>query len=220
MRSKTTAEPAFSRKRGRPPRHGDTQRDTRETLLRAGMELLSCQGFGPTGLELIVRRAAVPKGSFYHFFQSKEDFGLAVLTAYDAYFVKRLDRLLIESPQPALDRLALFMDDAQARMLKDDFKRGCLVGNLGQEVTTLPDSFRDRLEDVLEGWQRRVATCIDLAGEDATAVAGVGSSELAALFWNSWEGAVLRARLRRSVDPMRLFSRHFLSILRGPRPSH
>jgi len=48
-------------------------------------------------------------------------------------------------------------------MLKFDFKRGCLIGNLGQELAALDTQFRERLEGVLVSWEKRVAECLSEA---------------------------------------------------------
>ena len=40
-------------------------------------------------------------------------------------------------------------------MSRYEFKRGCLIGNLGQEVDLLPESFRPILIDVFNSWQQR-----------------------------------------------------------------
>lgn len=59
------------RRRGRPPRQRDGLTDARELLMRAGLEVLTEKGFSATGIEEILSRVGVPKGSFYHYFDSK-----------------------------------------------------------------------------------------------------------------------------------------------------
>ncbi|WP_163144219.1 TetR/AcrR family transcriptional regulator, partial [Arhodomonas sp. KWT] len=125
----TTATP--KRRRGRPPKVPRAYADTREALIRSGTAVLTEQGFTATGIDGILRRVGVPKGSFYHYFDSKEAFGRAVLADYAAYFAGKLDRWLLDGSTPPLDRLAAFVDDAKAGMARHGFRRGCLVGNLG-----------------------------------------------------------------------------------------
>ncbi len=69
---------------------------TREVLVRCGMEMLTEHGFRATGLDAVLRRATVPKGSFYHYFDSKADFVRQVMEAYDDFFRRKLDWLLDE----------------------------------------------------------------------------------------------------------------------------
>ena len=144
-------------RRGRPPKIPREHGDTREALLRCGMAVLTMQGISATGIDTVLKRVGVPKGSFYHYFDSKDAFGFEVLHRYAGYFARKLDRWLLEEGPSPLERLARFVNDAKAGMVRHDFERGCLVGNLGQEVSTLPEGYREALEDVLRDWERRVA---------------------------------------------------------------
>lgn len=182
-------------------------------LLRAGVELLTIQSFAATGIEAVLSRVQIPKGSFYHYFDSKQAFGLAVLDAYDAYFLRKLDRHLLATDVPALQRLQCFINDAQAGMQRFDFQRGCLVGNLGQEVATIPPGYRQCLDAILDGWQQRVAACLRLAQTEGTLAAHADVDTLAAFFWIGWEGAVLRARLAHSLVPLQVFAGGFFAGL-------
>lgn len=186
---------------------------TRDVLIRSGMELLTERGFAATGLDAVLKRATVPKGSFYHYFSSKEEFGRCVMAAYDGYFLKKLDRWLGDETRAPLERLQDFVDDAKAGMARHRYTRGCLVGNLSQELEALPELYRELLDKVLQGWQRRVATCLRDAAAQGTLAADADFDALAQYFWIGWEGAVMRARLTRGAAPLDLFSRMFFSGL-------
>lgn len=179
------------------------------------MEVLTTQGMSATGIDTVLKRVGVPKGSFYHYFESKHAFGLEVLQRYADYFARKLDRWFLEEDQPPLRRLARFVDDAKVGMVRHDFRRGCLVGNLGQEVAALPDDYRDALEGVLCDWERRLADCLRLAVTAGELPADADCDELASFFWVGWEGAILRARLARHVRPMDVFLAGYLTSIRA-----
>jgi TetR/AcrR family transcriptional repressor of nem operon len=178
------------------------------------MEVLTGQGFSATGIETILQRVDVPKGSFYHYFDSKEAFGLAVLQCYADYFARKLDRWLLDERELPLQRLINFVEDAKAGMIKYHFERGCLVGNLGQEVLVVPESFRIRLEDVLLDWQLRLAACLRLAVNAGQLPPETDCDVASAFFWIGWEGAIMRARLARNVEPLEVFINSFLAHAR------
>jgi TetR/AcrR family transcriptional repressor of nem operon len=205
----TIAKPQV--RRGRPPKIAREHADTRELLLRCGMQMLTEQGFAVTGIDAVLKQVGVPKGSFYHYFDSKEAFGQAVLQRYAGYFAGKLDRWLLNEAELPLQRLLSFVEDAKAGMTRHQFRRGCLVGNLGQEVTVLPESFRNELEDVLLDWQQRLATCLQQAASQGQIAANSDCAALAAFFWIGWEGAVLRARLVQDVRPLDVFTDGFLA---------
>ncbi len=203
------------RSRGRPPKAREDLLATREQLLRTGLEVLTEKGFSIAGLDEILRRAGVPKGSFYHYFGSKEAFGEALIAQYADYFARKLERHLANAALAPLERLRALIADLQAGMARHDFRRGCLVGNLGQEAGSLPQHFHARLEAVFADWQARVARCL-LAAREAGEIPPASDCEaLAAFFWIGWEGAVMRARLGRHAAPLELFSRQFFAGLRA-----
>ena len=68
--------------------------DTREHILATGETLIRNRGFTAAGLTELLSVANVPKGSFYHYFKSKEDYGVALLIRYfDQYDASMGDRL-------------------------------------------------------------------------------------------------------------------------------
>ncbi|NHV27259.1 TetR/AcrR family transcriptional regulator [Burkholderia sp. D-99] len=201
------------RRRGRPPKQHEDLVATRDMLLRTGLEVLTEKGFSATGLDEILGRAGVPKGSFYHYFDSKEAFGLELIDRYADFFARKLDRHFSDPARPPLQRVHAFVDDARDGMARYDYSRGCLIGNLGQEMGALPESFRARLRTTFEDWQRRLADCL-VAAQQAGELAGSAEpAELAACFWIGWEGAVLRAKLERSDQPLALFAQFFFNGL-------
>ncbi|MBR9971498.1 TetR/AcrR family transcriptional regulator [Magnetospirillum sulfuroxidans] len=202
------------RKRGRPPKASPAAIDTRTALVRTGVELLTEQGFLSTGIDQVLKRVGVPKGSFYHYFASKDDFGFAVIDAYGAYFAAKLDRWLTNPARLPLQRLADFVADAKAGMTRFDFRRGCLVGNLGQELGGQNDDFRCRLEAVMNDWQNRVAACLRDARAAGQIKADADCDRWAEFFWTGWEGAILRAKLTRSTRPLDLFTEIFFALLK------
>ena len=201
------------RKRGRPPKDPSLPDGTRERLLRAGLTVLTEKGFSAVGIEEILGAARVPKGSFYHYFESKEAFGLALIDAYAAYFASKLDRWFLDESLAPLERLKAFAADAEAGMAKFGFRRGCLVGNLGQEMGSLPESFRARISGVFTDWEVRTAACLKAAQAAGEIAPEADAERLARHFWIGWEGAVLRAKLDRSGAALEIFMEGFMALL-------
>lgn len=206
--------PVPPRRVGRAER-AEGRASTRELLVRCGTEIFTERGFQATGIDEIRQRVNVPKGSFYHFFPSKRDFGLAVIDNYERYFERKLARSFDNAELTPLARVEAFAHDAMRGMEKFRFQRGCLVGNLGQELGGLDDGFRERLESVLQAWQRRTAACLREAVTAGELPAATDCDALAEYFWIGWEGAVLRAKLTRNRSPLEKFLAVFLATARG-----
>ncbi|MBK6972725.1 MAG: TetR/AcrR family transcriptional regulator [Sterolibacteriaceae bacterium] len=206
-------QPQINRRRGRPPKQGERLLETRQMLLRAGLEALTEKGFSSTGIDEILRRVGVPKGSFYHYFESKEAFGAELIKLYGTYFARKLERHFSDQSLAPLARIRAFVADAQAGMAKYGYRRGCLIGNLGQEMGALPESFRMQLHGVFDDWQVRLARCLTAAQQVGEISSRTDCAKLAAFFWIGWEGAVLRAKLESSPAPLEIFAEGFLAGL-------
>ncbi|WP_293751610.1 TetR/AcrR family transcriptional regulator [uncultured Paraglaciecola sp.] len=200
-------------RRGRPPKVARENHDTRAELIRSGLEHLTEFGFSSSGIDPILKKVGVPKGSFYHYFASKEDFGEKVIAHYDEYFSGKLDLHFLNTDYSPLQRLQHFVDDAVQGMTRHNFKRGCLVGNLGQEVDALPLGFRAQLTTIFMGWQQRVETCLIEAQTCGELDQNADCTQAAEFFWIGWEGAVSRAKLVQHAEPLLLFIQYFLQAL-------
>lgn len=207
-----SSPPETPAKRGRP-RRAPAQSDVRNKLIRCGLAHLTERGYSAVGVDAILKAAGVPKGSFYHYFHNKADFGIQLITAYDTYFVSKLRKHFDDDSQPALDRFQAFLRDAESGMARYDFRRGCLIGNLGQEMGALPEEFRVKLIDVLVGWQKLTAECLRTAQDQGDMSTAKDPDALAAFFWIGWEGAVLRAKLERRAQPLHNFAIPFINSL-------
>ena len=200
-------------RRGRPPKIARENNDTKAALIRSGLEQLTENGFASSGIDQILKKVGVPKGSFYHYFASKEAFGQAVINNYANYFATKLDAYLLDESYPPLTRIRNFVSSAQIGMVKHQFKRGCLVGNLGQEVDLLPESFRQQLIDIFISWQQRIENCLKAAQKQEEISINANCELLAEHFWVGWEGAVSRAKLVQETTPLENYVNHFIEGL-------
>jgi TetR/AcrR family transcriptional repressor of nem operon len=188
--------------------------NTRELLIRAGTALMSERSYAATGVEEILKQAGVPRGSFYHFFSSKEAFGEAVIENYANYFNRKLDRLLFDPSMSPMERLRAYVEEAKRGMERFQFTRGCLIGNLSQELGAHNEAFRPKLEEVFKGWERRIATCLRQAAALGEVAPDIDADALAEFFWTGWEGALLRAKLTRNVEPIEKFATQYFKMLK------
>lgn len=199
--------------RGRPRQDHSSPGSTRNGLLRVGVSILTEKGFSAVGLDEILSAASVPKGSFYHYFVSKDDFGLALIDSYADYFARKLDRAFENEDRAPLQRIGDFIADARAGMARYDFRRGCLVGNLGQEMGVLPERFRKRIKAVFSDWEARTAKCLRAAQARGQIAPDADCDRLAVFFWIGWEGAVLRAKLERNAEALDAFASGFFKLI-------
>lgn len=205
--------PITKPRRGRPPKVSRENQDTKAELIRSGLEQFTERGFTSSGVDKILKKVGVPKGSFYHYFASKEAFGQAVIEQYANYFANKLNACLLDESYPPLARINNFVNDAKMGMIRYQFKRGCLVGNLGQEIELLPESFRQPLIEILLCWQHCIANCLKTAQMQGDISNTANCEQLAEYFWIGWEGAVSRAKLVQDTKPLDNYFNHFIAAL-------
>ena len=190
--------------------------DTRRALVWCGTELLAEHGFQITGIDEVLERVGVPKGSFCHFFRNKHEFGEAVIRNHAEYCARKMSRIFDNLTLSPLSRLRAFVEDAKRGMSKFGYRRACLIGNMGQELASLDDAFREQLEAVLLSWERRVEGCLKAAIQAEELSACSKAAAISRFFWLGWKGAVLRAKLTRSAEPLEQFADMFFAMLENP----
>lgn len=181
------------------------QRDTKTELIKVGMELLGTHGYNATGINAVLKRAKIPKGSFYHHFASKEEFGLATIEAFSGRFLTRLDLFLADNTLTPLNRLRVFLEKGLEQLESHKFTSGCLIGDLAQELAAQNEQLRSRLENVLRSWSERFAVCLREAQQAGELPLSADPDMIASLILSGWEGAVLRAKVMKSPQPVREF---------------
>jgi TetR/AcrR family transcriptional regulator, transcriptional repressor for nem operon len=179
--------------------------ETREDIIKVGSELIARGGFGQTGIDKILKKAKVPKGSFYYYFSSKEDFGLAVIDRFGSSMLEHVRVALGDEKRPPLKRLRAFFESGLARIGSNECKRGCLIGDLGQELAHQNETFRKRLEEVFDAWKAEIAACLKKARQAGELAKTADPGQLADFILSGWEGAILRAKVKHSVEPLEQF---------------
>jgi len=178
---------------------------TKSTLLEVGKQVFLERGYNNSGIEAVLQAAGIPKGSFYYYFNSKEDFGLQVLDRFADCYRAELDRFLDDRTLRPLNRLRRYVESRCENLESQHCRNGCLVGNLSQEMADQSETFRARLTEVFKGWSDRFAECLAEAQQAGEIPAHLDVHELAEFWLNSWQGAVLRAKTARSTAPIRTF---------------
>ncbi len=181
------------------------KKDTRSEIIRIGTDLISRQGFNTTGIDAVLKEAAVPKGSFYHYFKSKEEFGLAVIEHFAERFELRLSSFLNDEEVAPLNRIRNYLETGLARVSQNNCTKGCLIGNLGQEMADLNERFRARLDEIFGMWKERFAACLAEAQQRGELSHTLDANLLGGFILSGWEGAILRAKVMKSPQPMRDF---------------
>lgn len=175
--------------------------DTRQHILDTGNRIIAAKGFSCVGLNELLQASEVPKGSFYHYFKSKELFGQALLEDYFDSYLRQLDALLEAPGLTARERLLRYFQQWRATQAEEGDEQKCLVVKLGAEVADLSEAMRVTLRDGTERIIGRLAGCIAAGVADAS-LPPLDADTSARMLYQMWLGASLLAKLQRNASPL------------------
>jgi TetR/AcrR family transcriptional repressor of nem operon len=178
------------------------KQDTKTALLQVGMDLMLEKGYSNTGINDVLSACGVPKGSFYHHFDSKENYAVAIIHHFDACYSEVLMQTLRNQQQSPLERLKTFCENNKAMLAAQSCSKGCLIGNLSQEMSDQSEVLRKELSQVMCKWRDIIAGCIDEGQKRNEIKSRRSAHELAEVFSSAWSGAVMRAKTAKSTEPL------------------
>jgi TetR/AcrR family transcriptional regulator, transcriptional repressor for nem operon len=178
---------------------------TKERILQAAESIMLEKSFHSVGLNEILKAVKVPKGSFYHYFASKEQFGVELLRHYcteSTNFKKQV--LLSASVEPnPVARLFTYLEGTILKMTQCDGRCPCLVVKLASEIADFSEPMREVLAKATDDWLGIYAALISNAIERGVVSRSLEPIATAALIHDLWDGAMLRAATCRCVTPLR-----------------
>lgn len=174
--------------------------DMRQHIIDVARSLMTNKGYTAVGLAEVLSVAGVPKGSFYYYFRSKEEFGQALLEEYFAEYLGRVDALMARPGSGAERLLAYF--DYWTETQGTDFPEGkCLVVKLGPEVCDLSEDMRKVLKTGTAQIIQRITTCVEMGAADGSIDMQGDSVALAESLYQLWLGASLLVKVNKSTEP-------------------
>ena len=199
-----------------PIRESET---TRERILETGAQAIAEKSFNSCGLAEILRRAGVPKGSFYHYFTSKEDFGVALIEKASEEFVELLRPILGDRRRSPLQRLRAVFELSREECLANGAARQCLIPKLALETSQLSEPVHAAVKCAYDQWTALLARAI----REAQTAGEIGRTQeperLANVLVMLWEGATIRMQIDRSLQPVDDFLSFVFDSLLRPEPT-
>jgi TetR/AcrR family transcriptional regulator, transcriptional repressor for nem operon len=193
--------------------------NTREEIIRKGAELIHAQGFNATGLQQILQAVNIPKGSFYFYFKSKEDFGLEIINYFSSMISGVLAHYLGDKKIPPIKRLEKLFEFFETVYQKNGHTLGCPIGNLSLELADTNERLRAHLEGVIETLISQIELCLQEAKRDKSIPASLNTVDAARLIFYGFEGAVLHMKVVKNIEPFRVYRSCLKEYLINPKAS-
>jgi TetR/AcrR family transcriptional repressor of nem operon len=175
--------------------------NTRQHILDTGYRIIAGKGFSSVGLNEILTTAGVPKGSFYHYFESKEQYGQTLLEEYFNRYLTTIDTLLQSDATSGHERLMRYWQQWLNSQCDECADQKCLVVKLSAEVADLSDAMRLTLRDGTDQVVARIATLIETGVADGS-LPPLEPRSTAQMLYQLWLGASLLGKLHRNSDAL------------------
>lgn len=178
------------------------KQNSRAALLDAGLQTLLQSGYHGATVRNIVSAASAAQGSFTNHFRSKEVFTSEVLALYFEHVQALMAEAMQDSSLSPRQRIMRYLDSIADRLAADNFQRGCLIGDLSAEAPGSSELIRQQLKSLYGTWRQPFADCIAELQQQGEISNDFSPEQLADFLLSSWEGAILRAKVEQSAEPL------------------
>lgn len=193
--------------------------DTRQRLLQAAFEEIYAQGFRNASLDNIIGRTGLTKGALYHHFPNKTALGYAVVDeVVFPHAAAKWSRLRDEQLDPIDTLLEIGLKDPFPA--EHDVSLGCPINNLAQEMASVDEGFRERLNRILEEWRASIENALRRGQREGKVRKDIDPSEAAMFIVAAFEGAYGVAKCANSADILQTCLcglEHYVESLRDSR---
>ncbi|WP_281648818.1 TetR/AcrR family transcriptional regulator [Parendozoicomonas sp. Alg238-R29] len=172
---------------------------TRQELLELGVELLSVNGYNGTGLKQILDAAGVPKGSFYNYFASKEAYAAEIIEFYMGNLLRMFDMVIDNHTGSPVQVIRFAYRNMITHLEEGSCRKGCLMGNMVAEIASSSELCREVMCTMYKGWRERFTLLLEKGQQQGEVRNDMPAETMTDLFWQQWEGALLRMQLEGST---------------------
>lgn len=180
-----------------------TLKDTRGHILAVGRSLTARQGYAGVGLSELLKAADVPKGSFYHYFPSKEAYGCALLSDFIEQYRANLGATLLDTSQNARARFLGYFEGWLQKQTGASLQDRCLVVKLSAEVADLSSDMSRILRNGVEDIIASLSDTLDQGIAEGSIAPLADTKALAQSVYHQWLGASLVAGLSKDDTALR-----------------
>ena len=176
-------------------------KSTRQTILDTAQLIVSRKGFSAVGLNEILQAADVPKGSFYHYFNSKDAFGVVLLDTYFDHYVQGIEQLFQQLELSGGAKLMRYWQTWVDNQTGCTDAGKCLAVKLGAEVSDLSEPMRLALQRGTARTIELLAQALQHGIEDGSLQAQPHPESLARRLYALWLGTSVMSKITRTSAP-------------------
>lgn len=187
--------------------------DTKQKIIEIGAQIIHQKGYHHTGIQEILKAAGIPKGSFYFYFASKEDFGLQLIDYFNNRYLETVKPITHDKSLSPIKRLEKLFDWFINFFIARDYTCGCPIGNLSQEMGDLSPAFRSKLNESFEVMVKVIVELLAEGQDTGEIPPDLDLEETANFIVSGWHGALIRMKIIKGTEPLENHKRFILQTL-------
>jgi len=184
-----------------------------DNLLQTGIDLMAANGYHNTSINEVIRKAGLPKGSFYYLYKDKKAFALDAIKSYAEGLGENMDRVFSNNALSSVEAIKQYYMDSIQTLNNVGYAQGCFLGNMGQEMSDVDDEFRSVIEHGFALIHAKLNTQLIKAQQAGELAASSDTDVIADLLINTWHGSLIRMKTTRSQKPLDIFVNEFFLLL-------
>ena len=191
----------------------DKEEKKQEILAKSG-DIMYLKGYNATGVQEITDAAGIPKGSFYNYFENKEQFAIDLMECYRREGCGNMEKIFNMKDLTPLARISLMFDTMIEHFIRDEkFTKGSFIGNISQEMGDMSKPISIAAEDNY----RRMVDHLKEVLEEAKSAGEIRETldidKVANFIINSREGAMVRMKASKDSAPLTVFKDMIMELL-------
>lgn len=176
----------------------------KEMIIEKSLHVIHAKGYNGTSVNDIVTAAEVPKGSFYNYFKSKEDYMVEALKFYYGRGHGTVESLKNKDVDPK-KRFELFFGGMIKSLEIYEYKKGCLIGNITQEMSDNNEAIRQTVDSIHNRLEKALQVCVEDGQALGYYTKALTAKQLASFILCSWQGAQLRMKAHGTKEALTNF---------------
>lgn len=171
-------------------------------IIKKSINIIHENGYNGTSVKDITDAARIPKGSFYNYFKSKEDYAVEVMKFYFEEIKENAFSIFKEEDLKPAERIKKFYKKSIEKQKYKDYRKGCLIGNLTEEMADVNIKIANIAEKLHQEITNEIYECLKKEKLD---IFDEEKRQLACFLVNSWQGAMLRMKSSKTSKPLDAF---------------
>lgn len=174
-------------------------------MIKAGAKAMLAKSYNAVGIQEVLSQVDVPKGSFYHYFSSKEEFGVAIVEYYGEQLADAIEKRLSDPGLSPWNRMKQYFLGIRSYYASAGCNEGCLVAKMATEIADASPRIRIALKVEFDKWVGLFARCIEKAQDRGEISPEHNATALAEFIYTAWEGALIRMQVDQELNSLDTF---------------